>query len=47
VRWDATFALRGPLALLDPLLARGFRDVAAKAVAGLAHELTALAEVGP
>jgi hypothetical protein len=46
VRWDATFALRGPLALLDPLLARGFRGVAAKAVAGLARELTALAGAG-
>jgi dehydrogenase/reductase SDR family protein 12 len=42
VRWDATFALRGPLALLDPILARGFRTVAARAVAGLARELTAL-----
>jgi len=42
VRWDATFALRGPLALLDPLLAKGFRTVATKAIAGLARELAAL-----
>jgi hypothetical protein len=42
VRWDATFALRGPLRLLDPLLAVGFRRVAARAVAGLVRELTAL-----
>jgi hypothetical protein len=50
LRWDATFALRGPLALLDPLLARGFRKVASQAVAGLARELAALGasgEVGP
>jgi carbon monoxide dehydrogenase subunit G len=44
VRWDATFALRGPLALLDPLLARGFDRVAALAVEGLAAALTALAD---
>jgi dehydrogenase/reductase SDR family member 12 len=44
LRWDATFALRGPLALLDPLLATGFRRVAARAVAGLERELTALGE---
>jgi hypothetical protein len=42
VTWDATFALRGPLGLLDPLLARGFRRVAAQAVAGLAVALTDL-----
>ena len=42
VRWDATFALRGPLRLFDPLLAIGFRRVAARAVAGLARELTEL-----
>jgi hypothetical protein len=41
VTWDATFALRGPLSLLDPLLARGFRRVAAKAVEGLAVALRA------
>jgi hypothetical protein len=46
LRWDATFALRGPLGLLDPLLARGFRRVAAQAVAGLARELTALGARG-
>jgi len=44
VRWDATFALRGPLLLLDPLLARGFRRVAALAVAGLADALGRLAD---
>jgi hypothetical protein len=43
VRWDATFALRGPLAVVDPLLGFGFRRVAAKAVAGLRRELTSLA----
>jgi dehydrogenase/reductase SDR family member 12 len=43
VRWDATFALRGPLALLDPLLARGFDRVAALAVEGLAGALARLA----
>jgi hypothetical protein len=43
VRWDATFALRGPLALLDPLLGVSFRRVAAEAVAGLRRELTGLA----
>ena len=41
VTWDATFALRGPLALLDPVLARGFRRVAARAVEGLQAELRA------
>ncbi len=41
VTWDATFALRGPLALLDPLLARGFRRVAARAVDGLRVALAA------
>lgn len=43
VTWDATFALRGPLALLDPLLAVGFRRVAAAAVAGLGAALRGLA----
>lgn len=43
VTWDATFALRGPLALLDPLLAVGFRRVAAAAVAGLGTALRGLA----
>jgi carbon monoxide dehydrogenase subunit G len=42
VRWDATFALRGPLMLLDPLLAVGFRRTATLAVAGLRAALTAL-----
>ncbi len=41
VTWDATFALRGPLALLDPVLARGFRTVAARAVEGLRAALAA------
>jgi carbon monoxide dehydrogenase subunit G len=35
LQWDATFALRGPLRLLDPLLDLGFRRTARKAVAGL------------
>lgn len=47
VTWDATFALRGPLALIDPLLARGFRRVAAQAVAGLAVALTDLGASQP
>lgn len=42
VRWDATFALRGPLVVLEPLLAVGFRRTAAKAVAGLAAALRGL-----
>jgi hypothetical protein len=42
VRWDATFALRGPLMLLEPLLAVGFRRTAKLAVAGLRAALTAL-----
>lgn len=42
VTWDATFALRGPLRLLDPLLAVGFRRIATEAVAGLAEALAAL-----
>jgi carbon monoxide dehydrogenase subunit G len=44
VQWDATFALRGPLMLLDPLLAVGFRRTAAMAVAGLRAALSALAD---
>ena len=43
VTWDAAFALRGPLGLLDPLLARGFRTVAARAVEGLRTALEARA----
>lgn len=43
VTWDATFALRGPLVVLEPLLAVGFRRTAAKAVAGLAAALRGLA----
>jgi len=42
VRWDATFALRGPLLILDPLLAVGFRRTARLAVAGLRAALTTL-----
>jgi len=44
VRWDATFALRGPLLILDPLLAVGFRRTASLAVAGLRAALSALPE---
>jgi len=42
VRWDATFALRGPLIVFEPLLRIGFRRTARKAVAGLGAALTAL-----
>jgi len=42
VSWDAMFRLRGPLRLLDPLLAVGFRRTARLAVAGLRAALTAL-----
>jgi hypothetical protein len=42
VTWDATFALRGPLRILDPLMAVGFRRVATAAVAGLAVALSEL-----
>jgi hypothetical protein len=42
IRWDATFALRGPLLLIDPLLAVGFRRTARLAVAGLRAALTTL-----
>jgi len=44
LRWEATFALRGPLFLLDPLLKRGFTKVAAAAVAGLVRALSSLGE---
>jgi hypothetical protein len=44
IGWDATFALRGPLMLLDPILAVGFRRTATLAVAGLRTALTALAD---
>jgi hypothetical protein len=44
VQWDATFALRGPLALIDPLLAVGFRRTGTMAVAGLRAALSALAD---
>jgi carbon monoxide dehydrogenase subunit G len=42
VRWDAVFALRGPLVILEPLLRVGFRRTARKAVDGLEAALTAL-----
>ena len=42
VRWDATFALRGPFIVFEPLLRIGFRRTARKAVAGLEVALTAL-----
>ncbi len=44
VQWDATFALRGPLALIDPLLAVGFRRTGTMAVAGLRAALSALSD---
>jgi len=44
VQWDATFALRGPLIVLEPLLAVGFRRTASKAVAGLRRALGTLTE---
>jgi len=47
VRWDATFALRGPLIVLEPLMAVGFRRTATKAVAGLAAALRALPGTTP
>lgn len=43
VTWNATFALRGPLRLGDPVLGVGFRRVARDAVAGLEAGLRALA----
>lgn len=46
VRWDATFALRGPLIVLEPLLRIGFRRIARQAVDGLAAALTALQPEG-
>ena len=39
VVWEATFRLRGPGALVDPLLAIGFRRVGRRAVEGLASWL--------
>jgi hypothetical protein len=41
VSYDAEVRLRGPLRLLDPLLRPGFRAVAQRAAAGLAHALSA------
>lgn len=41
VLWEATFRLRGPAHVLDPLLAVGFRRVGRKAVAGLRSWLRA------
>jgi Polyketide cyclase / dehydrase and lipid transport len=40
VSYDAEVQLRGPLHLLDPLLRPGFRAVADRAAAGLAHALS-------
>jgi hypothetical protein len=40
VSYDAEVLLRGPLRLLDPLLRPGFRAVAQRAAAGLAHALS-------
>jgi Polyketide cyclase / dehydrase and lipid transport len=44
VSYQAEVRLRGVLRILDPLLRPGFRTVADRAAAGLAH---ALAELGP
>lgn len=41
ITWDATFAVRGPGALVDPLLAVGFRKAGKAAVAGLSDSLGA------
>lgn len=46
LEWSASFSLRGPGLLLDPLLGVGFRRVAAAAVAGLEAELARLASEG-
>jgi carbon monoxide dehydrogenase subunit G len=40
VHYDADVRLQGPLALLDPLLNRGFRAAADRAAAGLARALS-------
>jgi hypothetical protein len=40
VSYDAEVLLRGPLRLLDPVLRPGFRAVAQRAAAGLAHVLS-------
>lgn len=42
VRYEAQVRLRGPLRLLDPLLARGFRSVGDRAAAGLRSALAAV-----
>jgi hypothetical protein len=41
VSYTAEIRLQGPLGLLDPLLARGFRGVGVRATAGLARALSA------
>ncbi len=41
VSYDADIQLRGPLRLLDPVMSRGFRVVAGRAVAGLERTLSA------
>jgi hypothetical protein len=42
VRYEAQVRLRGPLRLLDPLLAKGFRVVGDRAAAGLRSALAAV-----
>ncbi len=46
LEWSASFSLRGPGRLLDPLLGVGFRRVAAMAAAGLEAELARRAAGG-
>jgi Polyketide cyclase / dehydrase and lipid transport len=41
ISYTAEIRLRGPLGLLDPVLARGFRGVGDRATAGLARALSA------
>ena len=41
VNYDAVLTLRGPLGLLDPLLARAFRGIGDRAAAGLRAALAA------
>jgi dehydrogenase/reductase SDR family member 12 len=44
VDWHATFELRGPAGLLDPVLGAGFRRTAAASVAGLEAALIELGD---
>lgn len=46
VSYEAEVRLRGPLRVLGPLLRPGFRAVAGRAAAGLAHALTELDQHG-